>query len=83
MGESFWFLVESPVSRIEGISECLVDATLGAKKLLKVSDMSVPLQAPCIIGTAVSTVSVATLVPSLIICMGFFRLRHDSDHHAS
>ena len=82
MWESLRFLVESPVTRIDR-PECLFDATLEAKKQLKRNDLSVPLPDPCPIGTAVSTVPFATLVPPLTICTDCLRLRRDYDSHTS
>ena len=60
-----------------------IHATIEAKEQLKGSDLSVPLPAPCPIGTAVSTVPVATLVPSLIICTDCLRPQRDFYPHTS
>ena len=60
-----------------------IHATIEAKEQLKESDLSVPLPAPCPIGTAVSTVPVATLVPSSIIRTDCLRLLRDYDPHTS
>ena len=64
-------------------AQCLIDATLCAKKQLKRSDLLAPQPAPCPSGNAATTMPVAKLVASLIICTDHLRLRRDLDSHES